>query len=112
MAEEERPRIQAPIPRLLGAGARGVRAAAAATGLDDAAERTTEDAIVAVLESPAFERALVRALESEAAANALNRALESPAVERALIDVLDSRLVDRAWDHILASEEAQKLVER
>jgi uncharacterized RDD family membrane protein YckC len=105
-------RPRAPLPRLIGAGARGVRAVAGATGLDEAAERTTEDAIVAALESPAFERALIRVLESEATAQALDRALASPEVERALIKVLDSRLVDRVWGHLLASEEAQRLVER
>jgi uncharacterized RDD family membrane protein YckC len=89
-----------------------MRAVAGATGLDEAAERTTEDAIVAFIESPAFERALVRVLESEATGEALDRALASPEVERALISVLDSQLVDRVWDHLLASDEAQKLVER
>jgi uncharacterized RDD family membrane protein YckC len=100
------------LPRLLGAGARGVRAVAGATGLDQAAERTTEDAIVAAIESPAFERAIVRVLESPAFDEALDRALSSPEVERAVIKVLDSRLIDSAWEHLLASDEAQKLVER
>lgn len=111
-AERDPPRSRAPLPRLLGVGARGVRAVASATGLDEAAERSAEDAIVAFFESPAFERALVRALKSEAAAEALDRALASPAVERAVIKALDSTLVDRAWEHVLASDEAQKLVER
>ena len=110
--EGERPGRRTPLPRLIGAGARGVRAVAGATGLDEAAERTTEEAIVAALESPAFERALVRVLESEAAEHALDRALSSPEVERMLIRVLDSTLVDRVWEHLLASDEAQKLVER
>jgi uncharacterized RDD family membrane protein YckC len=47
-------------------------------------------------------------LESGAA----ERVLSHPEVERAVIKALDSELVDRAWDHLLASEEAQKLVER
>jgi uncharacterized RDD family membrane protein YckC len=111
-AEREPPRSRAPLPRLLGLGARGARAAASATGLDAAAERSAEEAIVAVVESPAFERALVRALESDATAEALNRALASPAVEDALIRVLDSTLVDHVWDHLLASDEVQRLVER
>src|SRR5918997_1322230 len=42
----------------------------------------------------------------------LDRAIASPAVERAAIKVLDSELVDRVWAHLLASDEAQKLVER
>ena len=110
--EGESSRRQQPIPRLLGAGARGVRAVAGATGLDQAAERTTEEAIVAALESPAFERAIVRVLESPAFDDALDRALASPEVERAVIKVLDSKLLDNAWEHLLSSDEAQKLVER
>ena len=39
-------------------------------------------------------------------------ALDSHAVERALVDAVDSRLVDRVWQRILASDEAQQLVER
>jgi uncharacterized RDD family membrane protein YckC len=111
-AEGEGPRPSAPLPRLLGAGARGARAVAGAAGLDEAVERTTEEAIVRALESPAVERAIVRVLESDEAQAALERALESPAVERAVIGALDSQLVDRAWRHILASDEAQQLVER
>ncbi len=85
---------------------------AAATGIDEAVERTTEEAIVRALESPAVERAIVRVLESEAAQEALERTLSSPAVERAAVKVLDSELVDDVWDHLLASDEAQRLVER
>ena len=36
----------------------------------------------------------------------------SPAVERAAVEVLDSQLVDHVWDHLLDSDEAQKLIER
>ena len=85
---------------------------AAATGIDDAVERTTEEAIVRALESPAVERAIIRVLESEAAQDALQRTLSSPAVERAVVEVLDSELVDQVWDHLLDSDEAQKLIER
>lgn len=98
--------------RLLGGGARGARAVAGATGIDDAVELATEEAIVQALESPAVERAIVRVLEGPAAEEALERLLQSPAVERAVIKALDSPLVDHAWDRLLASEEAQKLVER
>jgi uncharacterized RDD family membrane protein YckC len=107
------PRREPPLPgRLLGAGARGARAVAGATGLDQVAERTTEEAIVRALESPAVERAIFRVLESEEAQEALARALASPAVERAAMQVLDSELVDEVWERLLASDEAQKLVER
>ena len=98
--------------RLLGIGARGAERVAAATGIDDAVERTTEEAIVRALESPAVERAIIRVLESDAAQEAFERTLSSPAVERAAVKVLDSQLVDSVWDHLLASDEAQKLVER
>jgi uncharacterized RDD family membrane protein YckC len=107
------PRRETPLPgRLLGAGARGARAVAGAAGLDDVAERTTEEAIVRALESPAVERAIFRVLESDEAQEALARALASPAVERAAVQVLDSQLLDRIWERLLASDEAQKLVER
>jgi uncharacterized RDD family membrane protein YckC len=98
--------------RLLGIGARGAERMAAATGIDDAVERTTEEAIVRALESPAVERAIIRVLESDEAQAALERTLSSPAVERAAVRVLDSELVDHVWDRLLASDEAQKLVER
>jgi uncharacterized RDD family membrane protein YckC len=102
-----------PLPgRLLGAGARGARAVAGAAGLDTVAERTTEEAIVRALESPAVERAIFRVLESEEAQEALARALASPAVERAALQVLDSELVDRVWDRLLASDEIQRTIER
>ncbi len=102
-----------PLPaRLLGIGARGAERVAEATGIDEAVERTTEEAIVRALESPALERAVVRVLESEAAQQALERTLSSPGVERAAARALDSQLVDHAWDRLLASDEVQKLVER
>ncbi|MFL5871643.1 MAG: RDD family protein [Solirubrobacterales bacterium] len=102
-----------PLPgRLLGAGARGARAVAGAAGLDQVAERTTEEAIVRALESPAVERAIFRVLESDEAQQALGRALASPAVERAAVQVIDSDLVDRVWERLLASDEIQKTIER
>jgi uncharacterized RDD family membrane protein YckC len=102
-----------PLPgRLLGVGARAAGAAATATGLDQVAERTTEEAIVRALESPAVSRAILRVLESDEAQEAVGRALASPAVERAAIQVLDSELVDRVWERLLASDEIQKTIER
>ena len=64
--------------RLLGIGARGAERMAAATGIDDAVERTTEEAIVRALESPAVERAIIRVLESEAAQDALSEPCPAP----------------------------------
>jgi len=113
MASPDEPRRRPPLPaRLLGIGARAGERVASATGIDDAVEGATEEAIVRALESPAVERAIVRVLESEAAQDAFERTLSSPAVERAAVRVLDSDLVDHVWDRLLASDEAQKLVER
>jgi len=114
MSDSERtPRDRPALPaRLLGIGARAGERVAEATGIDDAVESATEEAIVRALESPAVERAIVRVIESEAAQQALERTLSSPAVERAAVKVLDSELVDHVWERLLASDEAQKLVER
>jgi uncharacterized RDD family membrane protein YckC len=98
--------------RLLGIGARAGERVASATGIDDALEVATEEAIVRALESPAVERAILRVLESDAAQESLERTLSSPAVERAATRALDSEVVNHAWDRLLASEEVQKLVER
>ncbi|HYH61595.1 MAG TPA: RDD family protein, partial [Solirubrobacterales bacterium] len=113
MAEDQRP-VRRPsfAARLLGGSARSARAVAEATGIDDAVDLATEEAIVRALESPAVERALVRVLEGPAVEEAVERMLASPAVERAAINALDSPLVDKVWDRLLQSDEAQKLVER
>lgn len=111
--QRDRPERGRALPaRLLGLGARSAERVASATGIDDAVEDATEEAIVRALESPAVERAVVRVLESDAAQQAIERALSSPAVERAAVRVLDSELVDHVWERLLASDEAQKLVER
>jgi uncharacterized RDD family membrane protein YckC len=107
--EEPRPPLPA---RLLGGGARGARRVAQAAGVDRAVEAATEEAIVRAVESPAVERALVRVLQGPAVEEAMRGALDSPAVERALVDALDSELVDTVWRRLLASDEAQELVER
>ena len=109
----QRARRAAPLPaRLLGGGARSARRVAEATGIDRAVEAATEEAIVRAIESPTVERALVRVLQGPAVEEAMQGALDSPAVERAIIDALDSQLVDTVWQRLLASDEAQKLVER
>ena len=107
----EEPRVPLPA-RLLGGGARGARRVAQAAGVDRAVEAATEEAIVRAVESPAVERALVRVLQGPAVEEAMRGAVHSPAVERALIDALDSELVDEVWKRLLASDEAQQLVER
>jgi uncharacterized RDD family membrane protein YckC len=112
MAERRPDRRPSLAARLVGGGLRSAQAVAGATGVDEAVELATEEAIVRALESPAVERALIRVLEGPAVEDALQRVLASPAVERALIEALDSELVDTVWERLLASDEAQKLVER
>ncbi|HEX3173573.1 MAG TPA: RDD family protein [Solirubrobacterales bacterium] len=104
-----------PLPlsvRLLGAGVRGARSVAEATGVDRAVQSAAEEAMVAAVESEAVERALVRVLQGPLVEEAARGALESEAVKRALIEALDSEMVDEVWRRLLASDEAQRLVER
>jgi uncharacterized RDD family membrane protein YckC len=104
-----------PLPlsvRLLGAGVRGARSVAEATGVDRAFEVAAEEAMVAAVESEAVERALVRVLQGPLVEETVHGALESEAVKRALIEALDSEMVDEVWRRLLASDEAQRLVER
>lgn len=98
--------------RLLGAGFRGARTVGRATGLDRAVEIAAEEAIVSALESEAVERAMARVLRGPVVEEAVNEALESEAVKRALLEAMDSELVDEVWRRLLASDEAQQLVER
>ena len=91
---------------------RGARTVTRAAGIDRAVEVAAEEAIVAAVESEAVERALARVLEGPVVEEAVEGALESDAVKRALIEALDSELVDEVWRRLLASEEAQQLVER
>jgi uncharacterized RDD family membrane protein YckC len=105
----------APLPlsvRLLGAGIRSARGVSKAAGIDRAVETAAEEAMVAAVESEAVERAIARVLQGPAVEEAMNNALESDAVKHALVDALDSELVDDVWRRLLASDEAQRLVER
>lgn len=109
MAEEK------PLPlsvRLLGAGVRGARSVAEATGVDRAVQSAAEEAMVAAVESEAVERALTRVLQGPLVEDAVHGALESETVKAALIEALDSEMVDEVWRRLLASDEAQRLVER
>ena len=104
-----------PLPlsvRLLGSGVRGARTVSRAAGIDRAVEAAAEEAMVAAVESEAVERALARVLQGPVVENAVHGALDSETVKRALIDALDSEMVDEVWRRLLASDEAQKLVER
>jgi uncharacterized RDD family membrane protein YckC len=98
--------------RLLGVGVRGARSVGKATGIDRAVEVAAEDALVGAIESEAVERAMARVLNGPLVEEAVQGALESDAVKRALLEAMDSELVDEVWRRLLASEEAQQLVER
>jgi len=98
--------------RLLGVGVRGARSVGKATGIDRAVEVAAEEAIVGAIESEAVERAMARVLNGPVVEEAVQGALESDAVKRALLEAMDSELVDEVWRRLLASEEAQQLVER
>ncbi len=98
--------------RLLGVGVRGVRTVGKATGVDRAVEVAAEEAIVAAVESEAVERAMARVLQGPIVEEAVQGALESEAVKKALLEAMDSELVDEVWRRLLASDEAQQLVER
>jgi uncharacterized RDD family membrane protein YckC len=98
--------------RLLGVGVRGARTVTKATGIDRAVEVAAEEAIVAAVESQAVERAMARVLEGPVVKEAVDGALESDAVKKALLEAMDSELVDEVWKRLLASDQAQQLVER
>ncbi len=55
---------------------------------------------------------MARVLQGPIVEEAVQGALESEAVKRALLEAMDSELVDEVWRRLLASEEAQQLVER
>jgi uncharacterized RDD family membrane protein YckC len=96
-----------PVARLLSAGAKSAGRMAQATGVDRALDEAVEEAIVRALRSPAIARAIERAMEDHAAT-----ALDGDEIARVVRQVLDSAAAERAWDEILASEQAQMLVER
>ncbi len=98
--------------RLLGVGVRGARSVGKATGIDRAVELAAEEAIVGAIESEAVERAMARVLNGPVVEEAVQGAIESDAVKRAIVEAMDSELVDEVWRRLLASEEAQQLVER
>ena len=94
-------------------GARAGERLAGATGVDQAFEEATEEAIVRALRSPAVERAIVRViLEQNAVQTALEEALTSDEVARAIVEALNTEAADQVWREILASPKAQMLVER
>ena len=114
MADDGRtPKPRSAAARVLGVGARAGERLAGATGVDQAFEEATEEAIVRALRSPAVERAIVRViLEQNAVQTALEEALTSDEVARAIVEALDTEAADQVWREILASPKAQMLVER
>jgi uncharacterized RDD family membrane protein YckC len=97
-----------PVARLLTAGAKGAERVAHAAGVDRALDQAVEEAIVRALRSPAIGRAIERAIESHAATFELRGEELAQIVRRAL----GSEAAEQVWDEVLASEQAQMLVER
>ncbi len=99
---------QPPVARLLKAGARGAERVARATGVDRALDEALEEAIVRALNSTAVDRAIERAVARRAPTVELNAEEIAELVKRAL----GSEASERIWAEVLASEQAQMLVER
>jgi uncharacterized RDD family membrane protein YckC len=78
------------------------------TGIDRALDEAMEEAIVRALNSAAVDRAIERAVERRAPTVELNAEEIAHLVKRAL----DSEAGERIWAEVLASDEAQMLVER
>ena len=97
-----------PVARLLRVGAKRAGRVAQVTGVDRALDEAVEEAIVRALRSPAIGRAIERAMEDRAA----TISLDADAVAGMVKEVLESEAARHAWDEVLASEEAQMLVER
>ena len=97
-----------PMARLLSAGARRADRFAHAAGVDQALDEAVEEAVVRALRSPAIGRAIERAIEERA----VTVTLSGDEVARMVSEALGSRAAERAWDEVLASEQAQMLVER
>jgi uncharacterized RDD family membrane protein YckC len=97
-----------PVARLLTAGAKGAERMAHATGVDRALDQAVEEAIVRALRSPGVRRAIARAMASDA----MTAEWDSDEIARVVNRVLDSEAAERVWAEILASEQAQMLVER
>ena len=99
---------QAPVARLLSAGAKGAGRVAHATGADRALNQAAEEAIVRALRSPAVLRALERAIESHDVTDAWG----SDEIAQLVNRLLASDAAGQAWAQFLESEQAQMLVER
>lgn len=110
---ERRDRAGVPLAsRVLERGARGARGIAGATGVNQALDAAVEESIVQAMESPAVERALLRLAEDGKLAKVIEEAVARTEIEELVGRALDSDASDRIWADILASDKAQKLVER
>lgn len=98
--------------RLLETGVGVTQRVARVTGVGQALDTASEEAIVRAFESPAVARALIRLAEDGELLDVFERALGSADVEDAVTKALDSQAADRIWAEILASDKAQMLVER
>lgn len=99
---------QPPVARLLKVGARGAERVARATGVDRALDEAVEEAIVRALNSAVVDRAIERAVALRAPMVELNAEEIAQLVKQAL----DSEAGERIWAEVLASGQAQMLVER
>lgn len=97
-----------PMSRLLSAGARGAERVAQATGVDRALDDAVEEAIVRAFRNPAIGRAIERAIADRAA----TAELSADDIARIVKHVLESDAADQVWAELLASRQAQMLVER
>ncbi len=78
-----------------------------AAGIDRVVNQAVEEAIVRALRSPAVTGAIERAIESDVATGR-----SSEEIAQLVRRILDSDVADQAWAEILASDQAQTLVER
>ena len=99
---------QPPVSRLLKAGARSAERVARVTGVDRALDEAVEEAIVRALNSAVVDRAIERAVALRAPMVELNAEEIAQLVKQAL----DSEAGERIWAEVLASGQAQMLVER
>ena len=81
---------------------------AQATGVDRALDDAVEEAIVRALRNPAIGRAIERAIADHAA----TAELSGDDIAKIVKQVLGSEAADQVWGEVLASRQAQMLVER
>lgn len=97
-----------PSPACSGRWAKGAERVAQATGVDRAVDQAVEEAIVRAFRSPAIRRAMERAIAEQSAT--LEDA--SDEIAQAARRALSSEAAEQVWAELLASEQAQMLVER